>query len=62
MWVGEDSDKRELYTIGRVIETIKSSDGIIRSATVQAKEAVYWRPNVRLASILPIDEDVVLKK
>ena len=59
MLVVEESDKRGYYKIGRVTETIKGSDGAIRSVTVQTKDGVYKRPVVKLAPVLLIDEDVL---
>ena len=61
-WLVEDSDKRGFYKLCRVTETIKGSDGITRSATVQTKDGVYRRPFVKLALVLPIDGDVFTKE
>ena len=53
VWLIEDSDKRGDYNLGRVAETIDGSDGVIRSAIVQANDRVNKRPVVKLAPVLP---------
>ena len=45
---------------GDLVWLIEDSDK--RSATVQTKDGVYRRPVVKLALVLPIDEDVFMKE
>ena len=52
-WLIEDSNKRGYYNLGRVTETFDESDGVIRSAIVRMNDAVYKKPVVKLAPVLP---------
>ena len=52
VWLIKDSDKRGYYNLGRVMETIDGSDGVIRSTIVQSNNGVYKRPVVKLATVL----------
>ena len=53
VWLIEDSDKRRHYNLGRVMETIEGSDGVIRSAKVRTNIGVYKRPGLKLNPLLP---------
>ena len=52
VWLIEDSNKRGHYNLGRVMETMNGSDGVIRLAIVQTNDGVYKRPVVQLAPVL----------
>ena len=49
VWLIEDSDKRGYYKLGRIVETMEGSDGVIRSTKVRTNAGVYKRPVVKLA-------------
>ena len=55
-------DKRGYYNLGRIIETFEGSDRVIRSATIRTKDGYYKRPVVKLAPVLPSDDDVFTKE
>ena len=48
--------------LDQVTEIIEDSDGRIRSATAQTKDAVYRSPVVKFAPVLRIDADVFTKE
>ena len=62
MWLVEDSEKRGYYDLGRKTETFEGSDEVIRSATIRTKDRYNKRPVVKLAPVLPMDEDVFTKR
>ena len=62
VWLIEDSDKRGYYKLGRVVETMGGSDGVIRSTKVRTNAGVYKRPVVKLAPVLPNEKDVFTKE
>ena len=62
VWLVEDSDKRGYYNLGRITETFEGSDGVIRSAKTRTKDGYYKRPVVKLAPVLPTDDDVFTKE
>lgn len=49
---------RAQWPIGRVVKTIVSSDGCIRTAEVKVKDRVYVRPVARLIKLPVIQDDV----
>ena len=55
----ESCDKRGYYKLGRVTETIKGSDGMNWSATIQTENGVYMGLVVMLAPVLQSDEDAL---
>ena len=62
VWLVEDSNKRGYYNLGRITETFEGFDGVIRSAKIRTKDGYYKRPAVKLAPVLPTDEDVFTKE
>ena len=52
VWLIKNSDKRRYYNLGRVTETIRGSDGVIRSAKVRMNDGVYKRPVVKPAPVV----------
>ena len=62
VWLVEDSDKRGYYNLGRITENFEGFDGVIRSATIRTKDGYYKRPVVKLAPVLPTDDDVFTKE
>ena len=62
VWLIEDSDKQGYYKLGRVVETMEGSDGVIRSTKVRTNAGVYKRPVVKLAPVLPNEKDVFTKE
>ena len=62
VWLIEDSDKQGCYKLGRVVETMGGSDGVIRSTKVRTNAGVYKRPVVKLAPVLPNEKDVFTKE
>ena len=62
VWLVEDSDKIGYYNLGRITETFEGFDGVIRSAKIRTKYGYYKRPVVKLAPVLPSDDDVFTKE
>ena len=62
MGLVEDSNKRWYYKMGRITEAFEGSDGMIRSAKIRTKDGYYKRLVVKLAPVLPTDDDVFTKE
>ena len=62
VWLVEDSDKRGYYNLGRITKTFERFDGVNRSAKIRTKDGYYKRPVVKLAPVLPSDDDVFTKE
>ena len=58
----EDSNKRGCYNLGRITETFEGSEGVIQSAKIRTKDGYFKRPVVKLAPVLPTDDDVFTKE
>ena len=62
VWLMEDSDKRGYYNLRRITKTFEGFDGVIRSVKIWTKDGYYKRPAVKLAPVLPTDDDVFTKE
>ena len=62
VWLVAGSDKRGYYNLVRITETFEGFDGVIRSAKIRKKDGYYKRPVVKLAPVLPTDDNVFTKE